>query len=174
MAQQAFKFEIKGIKELLDAFDQLPTMSMKKNVIRKALKKAAEPVKELAQTNARGGVLIDNPEVLANSIKVTSNLKRSQRSGFDKSRVTMYVGSSSPLAHLFEFGTAERYKKSGSATGYIPAMPFMRPAWDSKKRVALKIFKEEMWIAIQKAARLLAKKAAKGTLTAKQIAGLRR
>jgi very-short-patch-repair endonuclease len=75
-------------------------------------------------------------------------------------------------SHLFEFGTAERYKKSGAYTGYIPPMPFMREAWDSKKKVSLDILKEELWKALEKAAKLLAKKAARGTLTKKQIAGL--
>lgn len=172
MSQPAFKFELKGLKELMDALDQLPTMSMKKGVVRNALKKAAKPIEELSKENARGGILIEDPEVIAESIKIGTSLKRSQRDKIDRSRVTVYVGSNSNLAHLFEFGTAERYKKSGAYTGFIPAMPFLRPAWDSRKKVALDILKKELWNALRKAARLLAKKAAKGTLTKQQRAGL--
>ena len=86
----------------------------------------------------------------------------------------MYVGSSHPLSHLFEFGTAERYTKSGAYRGYIPPMPFMRQAWDSKKKIALDRIGEELWKALEKAAKLLSKKAAKGTLTAGQKRGLSR
>ena len=171
MPQPAFKFEIHGLKETMDALDQLPTLSMKRGVVRNALKKAAIPIKDRAKENAQG-IKIDNPGVIAESIKVGTSLKKSQRGRAERDRVTVYVGSNSNLAHLFEFGTAERYKKSGAYTGYIPPMPFMREAWDSQKKVSLDILKEELWKALEKAAKLLAKKAAKGTLTAKQRAGL--
>ena len=86
--------------------------------------------------------------------------------------MTVYVGSSHPLSHLFEFGTTERYTKSGAYRGYIPPNPFMRQAWDSKKKIALSRLKEELWRALEKAAKLLNKKAQRGTLTSKQRAGL--
>ena len=105
-------------------------------------------------------------------MKVSTSLKKSQRGKQDRSRVTVYVGSSHPLSHLFEFGTAERYTKSGAYRGYIPPNPFMRQAWDSKKNISLSRLKEELWRALEKAAKLLAKKAVKGTLTAKQRIGL--
>jgi len=171
MGSPAFKFELHGLKECMDALDQLPTLSMKRGVVRNALKKAAIPIKDRAKENAQG-IKIENPGVIAESIKVGTSLKKSQRGRAERDRVTVYVGSNSNLAHLFEFGTAERYKKSGAYTGYIPPMPFMREAWDSKKKVSLDILKEELWKALEKAAKLLAKKAAKGTLTAKQRAGL--
>jgi HK97 gp10 family phage protein len=172
MAQPAFRFEIHGLKETMEALEKLPTMSMKKGVVRKALKKAAMPIKDRAQENARG-IPMDNKDIVE-SIKVGTSLKRSQRGRQDRSRVTAYVGSSHPLAHLFEFGTAERYTKKGAYRGYIQPMPFLRQAWDSQKKVSLDILKDEIWKALQKSARLLARKAAKGTLTAKQRAGLLR
>jgi HK97 gp10 family phage protein len=170
MAQPAFKFELHGLKETMDALDQLPTLSMKKTVVRNALKKSSIPIKEAAQQNAQG-LPIEGKDI-EQSIKIGTSLKKSQRGRTDRSRVTVYVGSSHPLAHLFEFGTAERYKKSGAYTGYIPPMPFLRQAWDSKKKVSLDLLKEELWKALEKSARLLAKKAAKGTLTKGQRAGL--
>lgn len=170
MGQPPFKFEIVGLKETMDALEQLPTVSMKKGVVRNALKKAAVPIKDKAKSNAQG--LPFDSKSIAQSIKIGTTLKRSQRGRQDRSRVTVYVGSSHPLAHLFEFGTAERYKKSGAYTGFIPAMPFLREAWDSQKRVSLELLKDELWKALQKSARLLARKAERGTLTAKQRAGL--
>jgi len=129
------------------------------------------PIKDRAKENAQG-IKIDNPGVIAESVKIGTSLKKSQRGRTERDRVTVYVGSSHPLAHLFEFGTAERYKKSGAYTGFIPAMPFLREAWDSQKRVSLELLKDELWKALQKSARLLARKAERGTLTAKQRAGL--
>ncbi len=170
MAQPAFRFEIHGLKETMDALEQLPTASMKKTVVRNALKKAAVPIKDKAQTNAQG--LPFDSKSIAQSIKIGTTLKRSQRGRQDRSRVTAYVGSSHSLAHLFEFGTAQRYTQKGAYRGYIPPMPFLRGAWDSQKKVSLDILKDEIWKALQKSARLLARKAEKGTLTAKQRAGL--
>lgn len=170
MGQPPFKFEIVGLKETMDALEQLPTLSMKKGVVRNALKKAAVPIKDKAKSNAQG-IPMDNKDIVE-SIKIGTTLKRSQRGKQDRSRVTVYVGSSHPLAHLFEFGTSERYTKKGAYRGYIPPMPFLREAWDSQKRVSLELLKDELWKALQKSARLLARKAEKGTLTAKQRAGL--
>lgn len=170
MAQPAFRFEIHGLKETMDALEQLPTASMKKTVVRNALKKAAVPIKDKAQTNAQG--LPFDSKSIAQSIKIGTTLKRSQRGRQDRSRVTAYVGSSHSLAHLFEFGTAQRYTQKGAYRGYIPPMPFLREAWDSQKKVSLELLKEEIWKALEKSARLLARKAERGTLTAKQRRGL--
>ena len=174
MAKPAFKFEIHGLKETMAAFEQLPTLSMKKRIVANALKKSALPIQEAAQANLDTfGVNFSVVGAkLKKSIKISSGLKRSQRGRVDRSRVTEYVGSSHPLAHLFEFGTAERYTKSGAYRGYIPPMPFLRQAWDSKKKIALDRIGEEMWRALEKAAKLLNKKAQRGTLTSKQRAGL--
>ena len=172
MANKAFNFELHGMKELMDALSELPTMSMKKGVVRNALKKAALPVKEAAKANAQS-LPFDN-KAIVDSIKVGTSLKKSQRGRQDRSRVTVYVGSSHPLSHLFEFGTSERFTKTGAARGHISPHPFMRTAWDANKKIALGRIGEEMWKAILKSARLLAKKAAKGTLTKGQRAGLRK
>jgi len=170
MAQPAFKFEIVGLKECMDALSELPTMSMKKGVVRNALKKAALPVKEAAKANAQS-LPFDN-KAIVDSIKVGTSLKKSQRGRQDRSRVTVYVGSSHPLSHLFEFGTSERFTKTGAARGHISPHPFLRTAWDANKKIALGRIGEEMWKALEKSAKLLSKKAAKGTLTAGQKRGL--
>jgi len=178
----AFSFQLSGVKELTKLLDQLPTVAMRKTVIRNALKKAGQPIAEAAKANA--------PVVtgkLRDSIKVSTSLIASQRKGRqNRSVVTVYVGSSSPLAHLVEFGTVERILKEPRqvffngrwavirTTGYTPPNPFLRTAWDSTKRVALKVFAEEMEQQIYKAARRLRKRAEKGTLTKRQVEGLMR
>ena len=168
MAQPSFKFELHGVKETMAALEQLPTLSMKKTVVRNALKKAAIPIRDAAKIKA-GSIKYD-AEGIVKSIHVDTKLTRKQRR--DRSRVTVYVGPSHPLAHLFEFGTAQRFTKTGARRGYITATPFLRQAWDEKKMVALETLKKELWEQIKKAARRLAKRAEKGTLTKTQIAGL--
>ena len=172
MPQPAFTFKIHGLKETMDALEQLPTVSMRKGVVRKALEKASIPIRDAAITNAQG--LPFDSEEIAKSIRV-GTLKKSQQHKHPRTVVARYVGASHPLAHLFEFGTARRFtKKKGAYRGIIPAMPFLRQAWDSQKMAALGLLKDEIWKELAKAAKRLAKRAERGTLTAKQKAGLAR
>ncbi|MDA3834272.1 MAG: HK97 gp10 family phage protein [Spirochaetales bacterium] len=168
---EPFKFEIHGLKDCMKALEQLPTLSMKKAVVRKALKKSAAPVKDVAKQNAQS-IPIDGKSI-ADSIKIGTSLKKSQKGKTDRSRVTVYVGPSHPLGSIFEWGTAERYTKAGAYRGFIPPMPFMRQAFDSKKNVSLSLLRDELWRSLEKAAKLLAKKAERNTLTAGQRKGLR-
>ena len=84
----SFSFELRGVKELTRLLDQLPTVAMKKTVLRNALKKAGNPVAEAAKVNV--------PIVtghLRDSITVSPSLKPSQRKGRqNRSAVTVYVG----------------------------------------------------------------------------------
>ena len=180
MSKGAFKFELTGMKELMNALEQLPTIAMQKGAIRNALKDAGKPVADDAKTN----VPVDSGH-LRDSIKVSQSLKKSQRRGrYDRSSVTVYVGSSSPLAHLIEFGTTKRVLKEPrivtiggktvqiTHTGQLSPRPFLRQAWDAKKNEVLKRLGDALWRQIAKSARRLAKKAARGTLTRRQIEGL--
>ena len=179
MAKASLSFKIHGLGELMNALEQLPTLSMQKGVVRRALEKAAVPVQDAAKINAQ--LLPFDSKKIADSIRI-GQLKKSQRpkGRRDRTTVTRYIGSSHPLAHLFEFGTGERETlglktmPAGLKRGYIPAMPFLRPAWDANKVVVLERLKVELWAAIQRSARQLARKAERGTLTARQIEGLRR
>lgn len=178
-----FKFELVGLDQLLKNMGELPTVSMKKTVIRNALKKALVPVLEASKQAAPRGPTGN----LQRGIKISTKLKPSQRKGKprDRTTVTMYVGSTMPHAHLVEFGTQERALKSPTAvpigagvltvqsTGRMPANPFLRNAWDSKKGQLLPIFAKEMKVQLEKAASRLAKRAAGGKLTKTQIRGLR-
>lgn len=67
------------------------------------------------------------------------------------SRITVVVGSSAPHAHFSEFGTVERFWKSGKSTGIMPMNPFIRPAWDAKVDDCLVAIKRELLVEIEKA-----------------------
>lgn len=179
---KGYSFELHGVKELLAMFDQLPTVSMQKTVVRNALTKSCAPIVEAARASVP--VVTGN---LRDSIHVSRSLKPSQRSTgyYDRSTVTVYVGSDAPHAHLVEFGTVKRVLEKPrivtingrtvtiTQTGMVSPQPFLRTAWDATKRQALGMFADQMRDQIYKAARRLAKRAEKGTLTKKQIAGLR-
>ncbi|HNQ66117.1 MAG TPA: HK97 gp10 family phage protein [Smithellaceae bacterium] len=170
---QEFTCKLKGLPELLNLLEQLPTVSMQKTAVRNALKKSAAPILNVAKLNVPRG----DAGNLEKSLKISTSLKASQKKGqtYDRTRVTVYVGSSAPHAHLIEFGTKDRtQKKTGRFTGRISPNPFLRNAWDSTKEIALKILARELRAQIYAAARRLRKRAEKGKLTTKQIEGLNR
>lgn len=180
---KGYSFELHGVKELLAMFDQLPTVSMQKTVLGNALVRAGEPIAEAARASCPVGPTGN----LRRSIHVSRKLNPSQRKGWrDRSVVTVYVGSNAPHAHLVEFGTVERTLKKPRnilfngrwvtirSTGFVSPNPFLRNAWDAMKYKALKMFAGEMEQQIYMAARRLAKRAAAGKLTKRQIEGLSR
>ncbi len=182
MASKGMSFELTGVKELTRLLDQLPTVSMRKTVVRNALKKAGQPI----VMAAKASVPVEDG-YLRDSLQVSTKLKESQKpkGRRDRTTVTVYVGSSAPHAHLVEFGTVERKLKTPrvakikghyaviTTTGFVSPNPFMRKAWDAMKTTALKIFAQEMKVELYKSARRLAKRAASGKLTKRQIEGLR-
>lgn len=179
------EFKLEGLDEIMYAFDRLPSTSMKKANMRKAMKAALRPTQAAAQAAAPKGPRGN----LQKSIVVTSLLKKSQRvGGQDRSAIHMYVGSTAPHAHLVEFGTAERElkkdavvkikgtgqiisRKAGDSTGRVRPNPFLRNAWDATKGATFEIFRQHIGANVAKAIKMLRKKKAKGTLSAQQKAG---
>ncbi len=143
--------KVEGLSELKDALDELPKATST-NVLRRALLKAGKPIEEMAKSLAprRTGRLAEI------SISLTpaspSKMTRRGKAAYTKeSKVEVLVEAGpEPQAITQEFGTANH-----------PAQPFMRPAWSSNKMRALGILKDELWTEIDKAAKRLAKKAAR-------------
>jgi HK97 gp10 family phage protein len=137
-----------GFKELENALLELPK-AVAKGVLRTALKNAGEPVVSDAQRN----VPVLTGELLG-SIDIRSTLSKRQRRGRAKAGdVEMFIGPSWPKGahgHLVEFGTSK-----------MAARPFLRPAWDANKERVLASIGRELWTAIEKAARRLARNVAK-------------
>lgn len=151
------KIKIEGLRELNQALNELPRATSR-NVCRRILKEAGEPIAASARSKApvRQGNLRE-------AIDVSTKLARSQKSGGPKmtsagfrsarnTTVEMHVGpGQQPQAITQEFGT-----------WFHPPQPFMRPAWDAEKSTALDVIKFQLWGEIEKAAARLAKKAARG------------
>lgn len=133
--------------------------STAKGVARRAMKFALKPVADAAASAA------PSPREAA-AIEISSKLSKNQaRSNPDRDTDTvqnLFVGSNSKLAHLFEFGTAERRHKSGKGTGSMSPRPFMRPAWDGNSGEVLNRLRDQLRIEIEKTLARAAKKAAKG------------
>lgn len=162
---------ISGFRELEKALAQLPK-SIAKNVLKRTLLKAGEPIAEEARRLAPvdSGKLRDSIEV---STRVKNKVGRSEfaaamRSGLGKTAAVAalrqarreasgqasfaeaFVGPARgrgviPYAHLVEFG-GPRNK---------PPRPFMRSAWDGQKQQALTIIRRELGNEIISAARRL-------------------
>lgn len=173
--------QVEGLKELEASLSDLPK-TVARNTLRRALRKAAQPIHDLARSNApydpdrkQGTHLRDSIFILAKVRNLTglkefgetlhgggtreeavSALRTARReAGGGESRAEVSVGTSAPHAHLVEFGTVK-----------MSAEPFLRPAWDATKDQALALISTELATEIEKtrarAARKAARLAAKG------------
>lgn len=157
-----------GFKELDAALGELPKATAR-NVLKRTLEKAAEPIAQ----RARELVPVDSGD-LRDSITVSARLKnkvgnaeysaamrqglgkaaavqalRDARRGANGSFAEVYIGPAVPkgfYGHLVEFGTSR-----------MAAEPFMRPAWDEGQDRALGIIKEELGNEIIMAAKRIAR-----------------
>lgn len=141
--------KIEGLRELDQALGQLPKATAKA-ALRRVLTEAAEPLARTARQ------LAPRDEFhLYESIDVSTRLSRRQR-GLHKQETSpafqeMFVGTNNPAGVQQEFGN----RRHG-------AQPFMRPAWDSKKRDTLDHIANSLWGEIEKTAARVAKRAARG------------
>lgn len=147
---------ISGLKELEKELDNL-SKAAGKGVLRRALKKAAQPTADLASTLAPrdtgrlAGSIIVGTKLDGRQAKIHKKMFRD-----DRAAVEMFVGPSYILGdggrhgHLLEFGT---YKMS--------PQPFMRPAWDQDKRAMLDRLSDELWAELEKSIARAERKAAK-------------
>jgi HK97 gp10 family phage protein len=139
---------VEGLDEVEIALRELPDATSR-NVLKRVAKKVLQPIADRAAMLAP----VDKGR-LRHSINVSDKLSRRQRSQFqrtDPNDVVMFVGAGAvPQAHMQEFGTVDQEPQ-----------PFMRPAWDGGKDKVLEDIKGELWTEIEKAAKRLARKAAK-------------
>lgn len=139
--------KVDGFKEIKKALDTLGKVATT-SVLRSALRKAGTPVVHTAMLLApkRTGDL-------ASSVDIRSTLTTRQKrfSPKQKGEVELFIGPSHPTGahgHLLEFGTSR-----------MPAKPFLRPAWDTHKEGVLKTLEKEIWDAIERVRRRLARRA---------------
>lgn len=173
-----------GFSELEAKLAELPN-NIAKNATVRAMRRAgdmmAEEQRRLAPHGPTGN-LAESIRVTAKSRNLTGLMEYSaalngggshrdaqlamraaRRGGSEGTRIFMLIGATAPHAHLVEFGTVERFHKSGKSVGVMPAQPFIRPAFDAKKGAVLAAIKSELTAEIERTTARLARKAAKGT-----------
>ena len=140
------RFKLEGLKELEQALGELPRATQR-NVLRRVLEDAGEPIARAARSRAPRDV-----GNLVESIDVSQRLTRRQKARHQKvAGVEMHVGAgANPQSITQEFGTFKE-----------PAQPFMRPAWDGEKHGAMNLIYNSLWGEIEAAAARAARKAAR-------------
>jgi HK97 gp10 family phage protein len=140
----AFKVSVKveGLSESAEAMREL-SKATSRNVLRRAMKNAAEHVLSVARSKAP-----KNTGKLILSIGTSASIKRGRKPS--NAFAFLAAGSTSPVAHLQEFGTAHHAPQ-----------PFLRPAIDAKAEATIKAFKDELKAEVAKAVARQAKKNAR-------------
>jgi len=162
----SFTVSVEGLRELDKALGELPKATAR-NVLKRTLAKAAQPVVDAARQRApvKTGKLRDsiiastriknkvgNAEFAAamreglGVAAARSALRQARRDAKGQgSFAELFVGPSTgaiPYAHIMEFGSIKDAPQ-----------PYMRPAWDATKKQALDIIKAELGGEIIRAAR---------------------
>jgi len=125
-------FEIRGTRELKRTLNNLADQ-VSRRAIRGALTAGAKPIRKSARANVR-----------VRTKELRKNIK-TRSAKFGTGSVVVLVGPTGlpkSRAHFEEFGTIKE-----------AAHPFMRPAWDSQKEIALRIITREMETRVLKIAK---------------------
>lgn len=148
----SMEMQLEGFRELEDALDDL-SRAAGKGVLRRSLRKAAQPMADLMADAAPRG-----QGHLQESIAVSSKLSKRQaaehRAMFRDQRaaVEMFVGAGAlPQAHQAEFGNEHQAPQ-----------PFARPAWDQDQGALLERLGGHLWEEFEKSLARAKRKAAKG------------
>lgn len=180
----SFAVDTKALEEMLT---KLPK-TIGKNVLKRTLKKAAEPMRTAIANHAPEGPTGNLKDSIVISTKIQGIPGKSRsRTIRSKFGATILVGSTAPHAHLIEFGTAarfswtkprKRWKKTPGehapkAVGSVLPFPFITVAWDKSKRNTINLFLRLLAEELVKASKSLARRAQKGTLGKKTIEELR-
>lgn len=145
--------KLEGFSNFEKELAKLEKLATRRSVARRALKKAAQPMADLAASMAP----TDDGDLKASigvSTKLSSRQAGMHRKMFrdDRAAVEMFVGAGPlPSAHTQEFGTVDHAPQ-----------PFMRPAWDQDHVNLLARLGHEMGKEIEKAVTRAARKAARG------------
>lgn len=180
---------VSGLKELDQALGYLPKATAR-NVLKRTLDKAAQPIVEEAKRLAP--VAPVNGGTLRDSITASTRVKNKVGNAEYSAAMRAGLGKDAARSALLAARRANKGKGSFAETYVGPArgkgviryahivefgsndtapQPYMRPAWDGNKDKALEIIKAELGNEIIKAARRVGR-SKKQTLAAKQSASM--
>lgn len=143
--------EIEGFAELERELDKL-TKAAGKGVLRRGLKKAAQPLADKANANAPIGFTGDFSKSFVYSTKLNLRQKGLHRRMFrnDKAAVEGFVGTNDPAGVQLEFGNVNH-----------AAQPSLRPAWEQDKKAMLDRLSDHLWVELEKSIKRAERKAAR-------------
>ena len=149
--------KITGLSEIQEKLENLP-IKASRTIMRRSLRAAAKIwLDEMKARVVRGPHHFKGGFDLFGVIAKTLGMRVSARSDVSGSAV---VGVPKKVfwASFVEFGTKVRFrgkksggKRSGATTGKMPAFPFARPAFESKKEEVVEKLKAEMKQALEEA-----------------------
>lgn len=133
--------ELAGAKELDKVMAQLPA-KFKKRGVKSAFRDGGHVLLREIRNNAPANVFLDSDIAL-----VPAGSRRTYRSPYPSDLYAIAIAQPvSRLAHIFEFGTQNRYQKTtGRFTGRITPEPFMRISVLAKGRTATQTIMKELW-----------------------------
>lgn len=145
--------KLEGFAELDRELEELGP-KMGKPVLRRALKKAAEPMAEIANSLAPVGPTGNLSRSFIYSTKLNKRQKSMHRKMFrdDRAAVEGFVGTNDAAGVQQEFGNIKHGPQ-----------PSLRPAWDQDKMALLDRLKQELRVEIDKAVARAARKAARAS-----------
>ena len=153
------RVSFKGGRELQAALAELGSVATQKNVAKRALDKAAIPIRDEAQRLAPDDPETGTGNFLVASIKIGERALGRRNRSYRKTNgiVERYVGID-PTVHprVAFYSEIQEFGK-----GKTPAQPFFRPAWESKKMVAMDRLADDLTVEIGKAADRAARKRAR-------------
>lgn len=165
-----------GVKEVEAKLVGLERKVAKK-LVRTALRAAAKPIQLAAKSNAigvvggkMGGLLAGNLQVRAFKKQrpgqyglyvglkpdVDEFVSRGQGYGELRTKEVRSLGGQFSRAYIpnaIEYGHAFPGRGGKNAPKDVPAMPYMRPAMDSKKDESARVFWQILWSSIERTAR---------------------
>jgi HK97 gp10 family phage protein len=150
----SLKVHVDGLDGILDALEEIPKLATEKNVVRRGLKDAAEPIRAtwaaLAPYDATDqGLHLRDSVIIADKTVAKEGDFSAPPGG-----VTVYIGPSADLPRhhgiFMEFGTFKDV-----------AQPSGRPAYDSKKYETINLLGFFMWVQIDATAQRLSRRAAR-------------
>lgn len=145
------RVKLEGFRDLDDALKEL-SKSAGKGVLRRSLKKAAEPMAKLGASLAPTGTTGNLSGSVKYGTKLTKRQAKLHRKMFrdDKASVEGFVGPNDPAAVPQEFGTVDHGPQ-----------PFMRPAFDQDAMPLIDRLGSELATELEKSVRRARAKAAK-------------
>jgi HK97 gp10 family phage protein len=153
------KVSFKGGRELQSALRELGSVTTQKNVAKRALEKAAIPIRDEAIRLAPDDPKTAQGVSLVSAIKIGERALGRRNRSFrrDNGIVERYVGID-PTVHprVAFYSEIQEFGK-----GKNKAHPYMRPAWETKKMVTMDRLSDDLKVEIGKAADRAARKAAK-------------